>query len=162
MKRSVKWVLPVGVVAAGLGAYSLVVASEGGKTYGPYTCIPCGLVNPNPDASTAIFLKGMDKGTGGPLGNMISSKLLMMAGDKIIVCNRGFCVDYVKTNSDDYAGEKARENKAPGAPAGGGGGRGGGEGSGGASVNHGGTGGGGGGGGGGGTVKIGHVKKSDK
>ena len=116
MKLGTKIAVATVALAAGFGTFQLF-AGTGGATYGPYTCIPCGLVNPKPDEATLVFLDGMDNGT----GLKITNKLNMAAGDRIVVCNRNYCVDYYKTNSANYLGENARANTAPGQPSGSGG-----------------------------------------
>lgn len=137
MKFRTKTAIAAIAFVAGFGTFQLFAAT-GGATYGPYTCQPCGLVNPMPDPATTVFINTMNNGSG-----MVSfNKLNMAVGDRIVICNRTHCVDYYRTNSGNYLGENARENKAPGSSSGQGSGAGGGGGSGGGETGGGAAGGG--------------------
>lgn len=135
--------LPVIAVGAFVFAFNLS-ASSGNDTYGPYACEPCDLVNPMPDQATKAFLNEMDN----PSGIINFGGLQLAPGDKVVVCNSAYCVDYRYTNSSDFLGENERENKAPGSAGGGGDGP---------PSSGGAPGGGSGGGSGGGTVIVGPI-----
>jgi len=138
--------------------------------YGSFDCNACKLKSPGPEAATVAFLDYMSDWLARTKPNYVP-----IAGDRIMVCNEGYCVIYTR-NSQNFTGGTPMERREASVPGGGGGageGVGGGVGSGpGGGYNGpigGGVGGGGGtvtvgpiggggGGGGGGTVTVGDIE----
>ena len=105
-----------------LGAGSLwnYATATGTDRFGPVTCSSCHLGRPDPDATTKVFLKSFEQGITGK--NPITNGPRLIAGDVIVVCNGTGCVDYQKTETDNYEGVKYRQQNTtpPGGGAGGG------------------------------------------
>ncbi|MDN8643457.1 hypothetical protein [Stenotrophomonas indicatrix] len=94
-------------------------ATEGGQTYGPLPCSGCNLETPMPGPGTQTFLDAWTWDVRHTIA--VWTQIVVVPGDKIIVCNGSSCVTYTMTNSNSYlGGPPTPQTSSPGGGAGGG------------------------------------------
>ena len=99
--------MALGLAAAG-AAYS-AWGESGPQQFGPVTCSDCRLVTPQPDRSTSTALKEFyeEKYFGGTIG--LGDKYFIKPGDRIMVCNINWCVNYFLTQDKKWIGGEAKK-----------------------------------------------------
>ena len=102
------WQKIVLVAGAGCGACT-TFADAGPRRFGPVKCEKCLLGEPTPDLETVRALEDFSATLN--FGKAASLQDRIAPRDVVMVCNRGSCVDYVRTNSNEWEGVNPRRRQ---------------------------------------------------